>query len=45
MEFDYKLSALRMIATDPIREKMEYDDAKMQDTTDKEERYKTQMDS
>ena len=34
-----------MTATDPIREKMDYDDAKMQDTIDKEEGYKTQMDT
>ena len=34
-----------MIATDSIREKMDYEDAKVQDTQDKEERYKTQLDT
>ena len=45
LEYDYRLTALRMIATDSIREKMDYEDAKVQDTQDKEERYKTQLDT
>merc|ERR1712086_341472 len=39
LPYDHKLSALRMIATDGIREKMDFDDAKMRDTMDKEEKY------
>ena len=30
LEYDYRPTALRMIATDPIREKMDYEDAKVQ---------------
>ena len=45
LEYDYRLTVLRMIATDSIREKMDYEDAKVQDTQDKEERYKTQLDT
>ena len=39
--FDHKIIAIRMIATESIREKMDFADARI-DPTDKEERYKNQ---
>ena len=45
MEYDYRLTASRMIATDSIRDKMDSEDAEIQDTMDNEERYKSQLDT
>ena len=45
LEYDYRLTALRMIATDSIRDKMDFEDAKLDDSTDKEEKYKIQLDT
>ena len=45
LAFDHKLTAIRMIATDSIREKMDFEDAKAQDTITKEERFKMQLDT
>jgi len=45
LPYDHKLSALRMIATDGIREKMDFDDAKMSDTMSKEDKYNSQLDT
>ena len=39
LQFDHRLTAIRTIATESIREKMDYEDAKAQDTMTKEERY------
>ena len=41
---NFKLTAIRMIAMESIREKMDYEEAQAQDTMTKEERYNMQLD-
>ena len=45
LPYDHKLSALRMVATDGIREKMDFHDAKMSGMTDNAEKYNSQLDT